>query len=104
MEAHTMQLASSESIRALMEVYGIPTPVRPRRGVQNASAPANKGRKGRCKCGHCRQCLDDARWERIFAEKFLDLNYYTRQTTHMASPDRKSTRLNSSHVGISYAV
>jgi hypothetical protein len=80
-----MQLASSESIRALMGRYGIPTPVRPRRDAQNAHAPAIRRHKGRCKCGHCRQCLDDARWERIFAEKFLDPNYYSRQTTHMAS-------------------
>ena len=33
-------------------------------------------RADRCKCGKCRPCLDDARWERIFAEKFADPNYY----------------------------
>jgi hypothetical protein len=29
-----------------------------------------------CKCGTCRSCLDNARWERGYA-KFEDPNYYT---------------------------
>jgi hypothetical protein len=29
-----------------------------------------------CKCGHCRWCLDNARWDRIFHEKFADASYY----------------------------
>lgn len=29
-----------------------------------------------CQCGHCRWCLDNARWERIFNEKFADPTYY----------------------------
>jgi hypothetical protein len=40
----------------------------------------------RCQCGHCQQCLENARWERIFAEKFVDPNYYTRLVTRTASP------------------
>ena len=31
----------------------------------------------RCNCGECRQCEDNARWERIFQEKFADPDYYT---------------------------
>jgi hypothetical protein len=81
-----LTLASPESIHALMPGYGNPTPVLLRRGAQEVARPANKGRKLRCKCGQCWQCLDDARWERIFAEKFLDPNYYTGPVTHMASP------------------
>ena len=34
-------------------------------------------RSGRCACGVCRRCLDDARWERIFKERFADPGYYT---------------------------
>jgi len=29
-----------------------------------------------CQCGQCKWCLDNARWERIFNEKFLDPTYY----------------------------
>jgi hypothetical protein len=30
-----------------------------------------------CQCGQCKWCLDNARWERIFNEKFLDPTYYS---------------------------
>jgi hypothetical protein len=84
-----MELSDPESIRALMQGYGNPTTARLPRGEQNFAAPANpsnKARKVRCKCGHCRQCLEDARWERIFAEKFADPTYYTRPIVTRASP------------------
>lgn len=29
-----------------------------------------------CACGKCPRCVDDARWERIFREKFADADYY----------------------------
>ena len=81
-----MELSSSESIRALIAAFGNPTPARRLRGTQNAVRPANKNRKVRCTCGRCPQCLDNARWERIFAEKFADPEYYTRCVMHRASP------------------
>jgi len=31
---------------------------------------------GRCHCGQCRNCLENARWERIFQEKFANSDYY----------------------------
>jgi hypothetical protein len=81
-----MELTSAETIRALMQGSGNPTPVRVRRGALDAAQPASKDRKMCCKCDQCQQCLEDARWERIFAEKFADPNYYTRRITHIASP------------------
>jgi hypothetical protein len=33
-----------------------------------------------CKCGICFTCKDNARWERIFAEKFADPSYYSNLT------------------------
>lgn len=41
-------------------------------------APLPKPRRRSCKCGICNQCVEDARWERIFAEKFEDKDYYRR--------------------------
>lgn len=29
-----------------------------------------------CQCGGCKWCLDNARWERVFEEKFADPTYY----------------------------
>ena len=82
-----MELSSRESLRVLMQGCGNPAEVRARRGAQNAAKPAGNSRKMRCKCGQCRQCLEDARWERIFTEKFADPSYYSRSVaTHMASP------------------
>lgn len=37
-------------------------------------------RSGRCSCGVCRRCVDNARWERIFNERFADPTYYGRTT------------------------
>jgi hypothetical protein len=31
---------------------------------------------GRCHCGECRNCQENARWERIFQEKFANSDYY----------------------------
>lgn len=80
-----MELSSPELIRALVTAYRNPTRVGPHHGQQDAAQSASKDRRIRCSCGRCRQCLDNARWERIFAEKFADPNYYTRPVTHIAS-------------------
>ena len=81
-----MELASPESIRALMRAHGNPTPGWRRRGAQDAVRPASRDRRMRCTCGQCPQCLDNARWDRIFAEKFADPDYYARRVTRIASP------------------
>jgi hypothetical protein len=41
-------------------------------------ARASKPRRtsGRCQCGQCRTCQENARWERIFQEKFANSDYY----------------------------
>ena len=40
----------------------------------------------RCKCGHCKSCQENARWELIFQAKFADLDYYRRLTVPHVSP------------------
>jgi hypothetical protein len=78
-----VELSSSESIRALMAPDCKPAP--PQRGARFARGPATKNRT-RCKCGQCRECLENARWERIFAQKFADPTYYVRRSVRIASP------------------
>jgi hypothetical protein len=46
--------------------------------------PAYKTR--RCRCGLCPTCEDNARWERIFAEKFSDPTYYSGPVVRHESP------------------
>jgi hypothetical protein len=81
-----MELASPESIHALVGEIEHPKRVPLLRRTPDAVQRLSKGRGMRCTCGQCRQCLDDARWERIFDEKFADPEYYTRRTTHISSP------------------
>ena len=81
-----VELASPESILALTREVGTPTPALLHHGTQDVARLPSKDRRIRCKCGRCRQCLDNARWERIVAEKFADPNYYNHLVTHMASP------------------
>jgi hypothetical protein len=81
-----MELSSPESIDALMRAREMPVSDCRRHGAQSAAPPAHHGRRVRCTCGQCPQCLDNARWERIFAEKFADPTYYTRRVVRYSSP------------------
>ncbi len=38
-----------------------------------------------CGCGRCRWCVDNARWDRIFNEKFADPAYYQKLTVRQDS-------------------
>jgi len=58
---------------------------RPLAGSQPENRAAGR-RRTPCRCGRCPQCLDDARWERIFAEKFADPDYYTPRPLRCSSP------------------
>ena len=51
---------------------------------RNTSRRAAKNQNA-CACGHCSRCLDNARWERIFAEKFADPDYYAPRSTRLVS-------------------
>jgi hypothetical protein len=81
-----MELASLESIRALIAATGKPARVRQRRCAPAPVRPATKARARVCRCGQCRQCLENARWESIFAEKFADPDYYSRPLLRVSSP------------------
>ena len=41
-----------------------------------------------CRCKTCAACIDNARWERIFLEKFADPLYYNRNQARNSSPIR----------------
>jgi hypothetical protein len=53
---------------------------------------ANRTRlTGPCHCGTCQRCTDNARWDRIYDEKFADPDYYNRSCiTHESSLARVS--------------
>lgn len=40
----------------------------------------------RCRCGVCRACTEEARWEKVFTEKFADPTYYSDRAPKFCSP------------------
>lgn len=48
------------------------------RSVEVREGIPRSRRRQHCECGQCRWCLDNARWDRIFNEKFADPAYYGR--------------------------
>jgi hypothetical protein len=89
-EEKTVELASQELIAKLLRDAVRATPIRCSRGLRmDLPQPERKTAQRlrlRCHCGKCRQCLDDARWDRIFNEKFADPDYYTRRHVRCSSP------------------
>jgi hypothetical protein len=71
-----------ESMRTASECASLPEPrklaLAPQRPDFTAEARPVKSRRlsGRCQCGQCRNCQENARWERIFQEKFANSDYY----------------------------
>lgn len=49
---------------------------RPRTALAKLPAATRKA-SNRCTCQVCAICIDNARWERIFQEKFADPDYYS---------------------------
>ena len=49
------------------------------------SLPKRLRRQG-CACGACQTCRENARWERIFNEKFADPSYYQKRGPQFSSP------------------
>jgi hypothetical protein len=87
----TVELASQELIDSLLLHAAHARPARvSRNGIRPAGSQLENRvagrRRPRCRCGRCRQCLESARWERIFAEKFADPDYYTRLQVRRSSP------------------
>ena len=39
-----------------------------------------------CRCGKCSRCVENARWNRIFSEKFEDPGYYDNRMVRFVSP------------------
>ena len=78
-----MELADPRLIAQLTETYNekeTRRSTRPRMTKNDDPAvyEAPRHRSRLCKCGKCSTCLDNARWERIFREKFADPTYYSR--------------------------
>jgi hypothetical protein len=65
---------------------GIRPDERPQPHVAVQPRPPTLTKKRICECGTCWTCLDNARWERIYREKFADPDYYTTLALRSRSP------------------
>ena len=64
-----MEFARNETISDLLDEIQLT------RRQPNTRQPSNRSSQ-RCGCGVCTTCQDNARWERVFNEKFADPLYY----------------------------
>jgi hypothetical protein len=80
-----MELTSPDVIAHLLDEHRAPRRSRltttPMRATQTST-------RKRCQCGVCPFCLENARWEKIFKEKFADPNYYKGIPVKFSSPLR----------------
>jgi hypothetical protein len=79
-----MQLTDAEIIQHL--TTGKPSAPACRKPGTPRAPQAGRSRVVRCQCGACALCEENARWDRIFHEKFADPTYYSRRTIRSESP------------------
>ena len=65
--ANELELADARVLNQLLQA-------RPSTPRANAPGPLTERR---CRCGLCRKCLEEARWEAIFQARFADPEYYS---------------------------
>ena len=84
-----VELSDSKEIAALLAAQK--QAQRPQPTPRTRMAPRT-ARRRRCHCGACYTCQENARWDKIFNEKFADPNYYkpqpVRHTSSLSFPAR----------------
>jgi hypothetical protein len=78
-----MQLADPFSLSIFIEESVRPRRIYRRRG--RLVEFTRVGKRRNCKCGTCESCLDNARWDRVFREKFEDPDYYKQRSVRQGS-------------------
>ena len=76
-----VELSDSQEIAALLASQQPP----PRMPAAQRPRLNTRASRRHCQCGACPKCLENARWDRIFNEKFADPNYYKRQPVRHTS-------------------
>jgi hypothetical protein len=82
-----MELSDDKVLEAVLRMWEADQKSRQRKASEPVyEAPSEKSLRRRCKCGSCPKCQDNARWERIFHEKFEDSEYYELRPLPLTSP------------------
>lgn len=86
-----MELADPRMIEELLATHARISSARQARRKRATPPPATNmaashcPKLKRCRCGTCARCLEEARWERIFNERFADPDYYKSRPAHFGS-------------------
>jgi hypothetical protein len=86
-----MELADPRMIEELMATHARISSARQARKKRselpavNTMAASRCPKVKRCRCGACPRCQEEARWDRIFNERFADPNYYKDRPTQFGS-------------------
>lgn len=84
-----VELSDSKEIAALLAAQ---TQTQRPQPTPRTRMAARTVRRRRCHCGGCYTCQENARWDKIFNEKFADPNYYKsqpiRHTSSLSWPAR----------------
>jgi hypothetical protein len=73
-------------VRAFSQQPSLPAPTAANEPAEQNLHRGNRRSRRRCHCGRCHRCIENARWDRIFNEKFLDLDYYAGPRISYQSP------------------
>lgn len=85
-----MELADPRMIEELLATHARICSARQDRKKRSLAPPvgnlvARCPKVKRCHCGTCPRCREEARWDRIFNERFADPDYYKNRPTHFGS-------------------
>jgi hypothetical protein len=80
-----MDLANPELIASLLVGEQKRRKATARRGSLESAASHRVPKVRRCQCGTCNRCVENARWDKIFNEKFADREYYNPRPVHVGS-------------------
>lgn len=83
-----MELADPRMIEELLATHARISrdrPARRKRSMPDPGTPGRYPRLKRCHCGTCPRCREEARWDRIFNERFADPDYYKKRPAHFGS-------------------
>jgi hypothetical protein len=82
-----MELSDDKVLEAVLRMWEADQQSRKSKpSVPVYEAPSAKSFRRHCKCGACRECQENARWDRIFHEKFEDPEYYKGRPVALTSP------------------
>jgi hypothetical protein len=82
-----MELSDDETLETILRIWEADQKARKHeRNAAAYEAPSSKSFRRRCSCGACLECQENARWLRIYREKFEDREYYKRRSVPLSSP------------------